>query len=112
MCSSVLEIWWVLAWGQHVPCPPVVALSTLPQSFRAWVLGEFFRARRKLADDEALRTRLAVSEAAAQARAAAAEERTRIARELHDVLAHCMSVIVLNADGPGSPGTTVPRSWT
>ena len=45
------------------------------------------------------RERLLVQERDERARAAVAEERTRIARELHDVVAHAMGVIVLQARG-------------
>jgi signal transduction histidine kinase len=63
----------------------------------AWVLGRALR-RRRLATVE-LQDRAAQleREREEQARAAVAEERGRIARELHDVIAHSMSVIVVQA---------------
>ncbi|MBU2667988.1 ATP-binding protein [Actinoplanes bogorensis] len=64
-----------------------------------WLLAEWVRARRSYLESVERRAELADSERRALARAAAAEERTRIARELHDVLAHSVSVMVVNAEG-------------
>jgi signal transduction histidine kinase len=63
----------------------------------AWASGHTVRRLRLRADglaNEAARLR---SEREAHARAAVVEERRRIARELHDVVAHDLSVIVLQA---------------
>ncbi|AYC41446.1 sensor histidine kinase [Streptomyces griseorubiginosus] len=65
----------------------------------AWVFGEYVRARRAYLAEFERRAALAESERLAVARVAVAEERTRIAREIHDVLAHSVSVMVLNAEG-------------
>ncbi|MFC5006349.1 sensor histidine kinase [Dactylosporangium cerinum] len=65
----------------------------------AWLLGEYVRARRAYLQSVERRAELADSERRALARAAAAEERARIARELHDVLAHSVGVMVVNAEG-------------
>jgi signal transduction histidine kinase len=65
----------------------------------AWVLGDSMRYRRgyyAALEDRAARLE---RERDAQAQIAAAAERARIARELHDVVAHNVSVMVVQADG-------------
>jgi len=67
----------------------------------AWVLGDSMRYRRgyyAALEDKAARLE---AERHAQAKIAAAAERARIARELHDVVAHHVSVMVVQADGAG-----------
>ncbi|MEU0985738.1 sensor histidine kinase [Streptomyces sp. NPDC005953] len=65
----------------------------------AWVLGDSIRTRRAyFAELEERATRLE-REREAQAKVAVAAERARIARELHDVVAHNVSVMVVQADG-------------
>ncbi|MET7298993.1 histidine kinase [Embleya sp. NPDC005575] len=65
----------------------------------AWVLGDSMRTRRAFyAELEERATRLEF-ERDQQAQIAAAAERARIARELHDVVAHNVSVMVVQADG-------------
>jgi signal transduction histidine kinase len=64
-----------------------------------WVLGEFVGARRAYQSEVEQRLRLLENERDQQAKIAVAEERARIARELHDVVAHAVSVMVVQADG-------------
>jgi len=64
-----------------------------------WALGEFVGARRAYQAEVEQRLKLLEVERDHQARMAVAEERARIARELHDVVAHAVSVIVVQADG-------------
>jgi signal transduction histidine kinase len=57
----------------------------------AWAIGRHLRARR-------LREAVLDREADARERAAAAAERRRIARELHDIVAHRVSTVVIQAE--------------
>ncbi len=61
----------------------------------AWVAGFALRAREQQAEAAEVRAVRAEGEHEAAARIAVAEERSRIARELHDVVAHAVSVMVL-----------------
>jgi signal transduction histidine kinase len=63
----------------------------------AVMLGEVVRSRRALTAETARRLRLADTERAAEAGRAIAEERLRIARELHDTVAHSMATITVQA---------------
>jgi signal transduction histidine kinase len=70
-------------------------------SLACWILGDSMRYRRGYY--AALEERAARLEAErhAEAKVAAAAERARIARELHDIVAHHVSVMVVQADGAG-----------
>lgn len=67
----------------------------------AWLAGVFVRGRRENALEAA---RAAAAEH--QARRAVADERARMARELHDVVSHNLSVVVLQAAGAQAAGGT------
>ena len=63
----------------------------------AWVAGDVTRQRRERIAQLAERAERAERESARERRLAAAEERTRIARELHDSAGHAMNVILVQA---------------
>jgi signal transduction histidine kinase len=65
----------------------------------AWVLGNSMAHRRAYLAALEERAVRAEAERDAHAQVAAAAERARIARELHDVIAHNLSVMVAQADG-------------
>jgi signal transduction histidine kinase len=63
----------------------------------AWVLGDRFRLRRSRVAELEERARRAERDAERERRLAVAEERTRIARDLHDSAAHAINVILVQA---------------
>jgi signal transduction histidine kinase len=78
------------------PTHGVSDLIAVPVLFTIlWVAGFALRERVVRAEAAEERARHAEREREAAARIAVAEERTRIARELHDIVAHALSVMVL-----------------
>jgi signal transduction histidine kinase len=65
----------------------------------AWMLGYLARTRRAYVAGLEERAAQLERDAAQQAQIATAAERARIAREMHDVVAHSLSVMVVQADG-------------
>lgn len=74
----------------------------------AWVLGDSLRTRRAYFAQLEERAARLEKEREAQAKVAVAAERARIARELHDVVAHNVSVMVVQADGAAYVLDTAP----
>ncbi|MFI7498897.1 sensor histidine kinase [Streptomyces sp. NPDC049687] len=89
-------------WPQHgasvAGAVVLVIFQTVPFAL-AWVLGDSIRTRRAYFAQLEERNARLEKEREAQAKVAVAAERARIARELHDVVAHNVSVMVVQADG-------------
>lgn len=83
------------SWAQKLF---IVVVMTVPFVL-AWVLGDSMRTRRAYFDQLEERAARLEREREAQSKVAVAAERARIARELHDVVAHNVSVMVVQADG-------------
>jgi signal transduction histidine kinase len=82
----------------NAPDSPASDVVLLPAMFAlAWLAGFALRGHAAQAEAAEERAGHAERERAAAARIAVAEERARIARELHDVVAHAVSVMVLQA---------------
>ena len=64
-----------------------------------WAFGDLRRVRLKEFEGLAERARLLELERAQEAELAALGERTRIAREMHDIVAHSLTVVIAQADG-------------
>jgi len=88
--EHAIHDWWTLG--------EVLAVFWGP-ALTAWLLGDMTRWRRSYYRELEERAARLERERDAQAQIAAAAERARIARELHDVVAHNVSVMVVQADG-------------
>ena len=81
---------------QQIPDHSNAELLFVPLEFAiSWLAGFVLRERAEQAEAAEIRAAQAERERDAAARLAVAEERARIARELHDIVAHAVSVMVL-----------------
>jgi signal transduction histidine kinase len=97
---AIVVIRWPLTHGAETPQHMLaVALVLAVPTVSAWVLGNSMAYRRAYYEWLEERARRAEAERDTRARIAVAAERARIAREMHDVIAHNVSVIVVQADG-------------
>jgi len=108
--------WWIrwpavcftavgIAYGQTTPGHTDEPYDAIVQVFifgAAWGIGMLSRGRRESMAAVARRAERAEAELAAAAYRAAAAERLRIARELHDVVAHHVSLIAVQAEAVGA----------
>ncbi len=98
---SVIMVAGLFAVGIGGGQQPVVLAAEFLPSFAIFILavalGEVVRGRRALAAETARRLALAEEERRSEAARLLAEERLRIARELHDTVAHSMATITVQA---------------
>jgi len=91
----------LIAVGSSGDETPVVLTANFLPSVVLFVLavalGEVVRSRRALAAETAVRLQLAGAEHESEAARQLSEERLRIARELHDTVAHSMATITVQA---------------
>lgn len=105
-----------LRWGYHSSNDGTLAIAIglcVVVVIAAFVIGERqrdrveFQAEQLRALDE--RAVMLAAERDQRARIAAATERTRIARELHDIVAHSLSVVIVQADGAAAAAAARPE---
>jgi signal transduction histidine kinase len=92
-----------LLWTIRDPVPASLRAHVLTSLWLSpvvigWLLGAYLRTRRLYVRELHERADRAELEREERAQAAVASERTRIARELHDILAHNVSVMVVQAE--------------
>lgn len=107
--ALALPVNFAVDWANHGR----VNLSDIPYNYAlfgaAWVLGDNLRQRRQREGQLVQRAERLLAEQDEHAQRAVADERARIARDLHDVVAHTVSVIVLHAGAARRIATEQPE---
>ena len=109
--AGVVVVWLLIAevprLGEHYV--DIVDLgSFIVVIALAWTWGTLVRIRRDYIASLQERARQLERERESQAQIAVAEERARIAREIHDIVSHSLSVVVIMADGAAAKVDTEP----
>ncbi len=98
---GVVVLTAALQWGDPNPFPAIITIGF-------WLVGLAVRSHRHLACNLRARAHELESSREGYAQEALRYERTRIARELHDIVAHSLSIVVIQASAgrrlpPGDP---------
>jgi signal transduction histidine kinase len=107
---SVAALLLLMAGLQVASGPTVFNPIVLVLTIGPWAVGLYVRSRRNLTEQLAARGRELEAERAMFAAEAVRYERARIARELHDIVAHCVSVMVIQASAGRRLTATDPVS--
>lgn len=108
LCAApVAQLRWPEQESSVLGTVAVMIFTSVPFAL-AWVLGDSIRTRRAYYEQLEERATRLEKEREAQSKVAVAAERARIARELHDVVAHNVSVMVVQADGAAYVLDTAP----
>jgi signal transduction histidine kinase len=106
----------LLAAGVVVSCIHIFPDNWLPSAVSlvavvaaATVLGLYIHTRRALLDELRERAKRLEHDREQELALAAAEERTRIAREMHDIVAHHLTVMVTLSDGAAAKVASAPE---
>ncbi|GAA1864946.1 sensor histidine kinase [Brevibacterium marinum] len=98
-----------LEFGEYLLMITVVALCA-SIVLAAWMLGGVGYRRRREIEGIRERNRLLEHERESETRLATDAERMRIAREMHDVIAHSLSVVIAQADGGRYAASANPQA--
>jgi signal transduction histidine kinase len=93
--ASLITIMWMAVTVELVSGyvnPFVLAIVVAP-----WLVAVMVRERRRLAEQLSMRGQEIEAESELLAQESVRYERARVARELHDIVAHCVSVMVVQA---------------
>jgi signal transduction histidine kinase len=104
--------WWLAFGGRSLSQLAGLLIATELLVVTPWALGMLARTRRAYVAELIDRGHRLELQAVQRAELAASDERARIAREMHDVIAHGLSVMVVQADGARYAVTKDPGSTT
>lgn len=99
--AAVCAVRWSALPGAVIPVnhlPTLFVLLALAVTV-TWTGGALIRTRRVSTEQALDRARQLEADTGRRLRLAAAQERAQIARELHDVVAHSLAVMIVQADG-------------
>ena len=110
MAAGIAEIGAILAALRWAPPGATLKAFVLltGTATAAWVIGVYTRTRRAYLASVLDRAATAERDRDQQAQIAVAAERTRIAREMHDIVAHSLSVMIALNDGAAAALRTAP----